>query len=54
MPDLWLGIIDLSNTKHIKNISQEKMPIARHLVGLVHAKHSEKINKSIFDSGKVV
>ena len=28
MSDFWLGIVDLKNTKHLKKISEELMPIA--------------------------
>ena len=31
--DLWLAIINASNTKHIKNIDQELLPVSRHPTG---------------------
>ena len=30
LSDFWLGISQLKNIKHLKKISEELMPIARH------------------------
>ena len=30
LTDFWLGLLDLKNAKHLKNVSEELMPIAWH------------------------